>query len=76
MSGNGNAAPPGISGFQPWFRLAFSGLVAGLLSIVTVNPRLVSTTVLPKGIGPIEEPLLRSPEAAVLATTLNAVGHQ
>ena len=76
MSGNGNAAPLGTGAIQPWVKVALSGLAAGLLSIVTVSPRFVSTTVRPNGISPGGLTPLASPETAVLLTTLKARFHQ
>lgn len=76
MSGNASAEPLGSWGIQSWCKLAFSGLLSGLLSIVTVRPRFVSTTVFPKGIGPEEVPPLTWPEAAISTRTLKAGSHQ
>ena len=76
MSGNASAEPLGSSGIQPWCKLAFSRLLSGLLSIVTVSPRFVSTTVFPKGIGPEEVPPFTWLEAAVSTGKWKAGSHQ
>ena len=76
MSGKGTTAPLGIWGIQSWCRLAFSGLLSGLLSIVTVRPRFVSTTVLPKGIDPGDLSRFAWPEAGASAMMLKAGSSQ
>ena len=48
------AAPPGSRAIQSWRSLAVSGLLLGLLSILTMRSPFISVTVLPNEFGPVE----------------------